>query len=45
MMWEKQPKQVKDLIEKSLKAWFYTSRIFSRKDKVKRLFNVDRKED
>jgi hypothetical protein len=39
MMWDKQPKAVKDSILKSLKIWAYTSRIFSRKEKIKRLYD------
>jgi hypothetical protein len=44
MIWENQPKKVRDVLTKSIKIWAHTSRIFSRKDKIKKIFNEDRKE-
>ena len=39
MIWEYLPKKVRDVLTKSIKIWAHTSRIFSRKEKIKRLYD------
>ena len=40
MIWENQPKKVRDVL---IKIWAHTSRIFSRKEKIKRLYDTMKK--
>lgn len=42
-MYFNEPPIIRDIMEDSLKAFKYLSKIYSRKEKIKKIFDVDRK--
>jgi len=42
-MYSNEPPIIRDIMEDSLKAFKYMAKIYSRKEKIKKIFDADRK--